>query len=188
MALLDRVKERTGSDLSDAELQGMIDAITVELDARLGPAGEITVELGDATDPITAGGRTLRLVRPIDTALPVTVVEINPGNSGDASAELTLDPADYQVLHGGRTLKRRPTGPNGRTYWAPEVQVTYTPLGSAALREEAVIKLMQLDLTYRGGLKSEKAGDYSFTLSGDPVADREAILRSLEARQPMVMA
>jgi hypothetical protein len=41
MPLLDRVKERTGSDLSDAELQAMIDGIAAELDARLGPAGEL---------------------------------------------------------------------------------------------------------------------------------------------------
>ena len=34
MPLLDRVKERTGSDLSDAELTSMITAITEELDAQ----------------------------------------------------------------------------------------------------------------------------------------------------------
>lgn len=188
MALLDRVKERTGSDLSDSELQAMIDAIGAELDARLGPAGSITVEIGDATDPNTMQGRTLRLARPIDVVEPLEVVEIDPGNSGDLGNRLTLAAGDYQVLHGGRTLKRRPTGPNGRTYWAPEVQVTYTPLGAAALRDEATIRLMQLDLSYRGGLKSERAGDYSFTLSGDPAADREAILRGLQAANPMVLA
>jgi hypothetical protein len=31
----------------------MIDGITAELDARLGPAGPITVEIGDLADPIT---------------------------------------------------------------------------------------------------------------------------------------
>ena len=68
------------------------------------------------------------------------------------------------------------------------VRVTYTPIGEAAAREEATIKLIQLDLTYRGGLKSEKAGDYSFTLSGDMAADREAIFEGLVSRQSMVMA
>jgi hypothetical protein len=66
VALLDRVKERTGSDLSDSELQAMIDAIAVELDARLGPAGEITVELGDLADP-DSRFRDAALVRPLDT-------------------------------------------------------------------------------------------------------------------------
>ncbi|PHQ63184.1 MAG: hypothetical protein COC10_07455, partial [Sphingobium sp.] len=64
----------------------------------------------------------------------------------------------------------------------------YTPIGEQAARDEALIKLMQLDLSYRGGLKSERAGDYQFTLSGDPVADREAIFAALGQRRGMVMA
>jgi hypothetical protein len=68
------------------------------------------------------------------------------------------------------------------------VRVTYTPIGDQAVRDEATIKLIQLDLSYRGGLKSERAGDYQFTLSGDPVADREAILASLSPKGGMVMA
>lgn len=75
MALLDRVKERTGSDLSDTELQAMIDGITAELDARLGPAGEVTVELGDLDNPWDRTMRTLRLARPIDVTQAVTVHE-----------------------------------------------------------------------------------------------------------------
>ena len=66
--------------------------------------------------------------------------------------------------------------------------MTYTPQANAAAREEATIKLIQLDLSYRGGLKSEKAGDYSFTLSGDIAADREAIMQTLADRRGMVMA
>ncbi|MDZ4307556.1 hypothetical protein [Allopontixanthobacter sp.] len=188
MALLDRVKERTGSDLSDAELQAMIDAITDELDARFGPAGEFTVQLGDPTDPSSRHLRNLRLIRPIDTALAITVTESDPGNTGDAADESVLAAADYRILHGGRTLQRLTAGPNGRTHWAPLVSVTYTPIGQAAAREEVTIKLIQLDLSYRGGLKSEKAGDYSFTLSGDMASDREAILVTLEDRRGMVMS
>jgi len=188
MALLDRVKERTGSDLSDGELQAMIDGIAAELDARFGVAGEIEVTLGDPADPDSRFRRTHRMMRPINSGEPVAIVEIDPGNSGDASAEITLAAGDYAILHGGRTLQRLASGPNGRSYWAPMVRVTYTPIGEAAAREEATIKLIQLDLTYRGGLKSEKAGDYSFTLSGDMAADREAIFEGLVSRQSMVMA
>src|SRR3546814_6618954 len=58
--------------------------------------------------------------------------------------------------------------------------LTYTAQGaSQAQRDEAVIKLMMVDLSYRGGLKSERAGDYSITLSGDPAADRESIIAGL---------
>jgi hypothetical protein len=51
MALLDRVRERTGSDLSDAELTAMIAGITAELDARFGPAGAAVQTFGDLENP-----------------------------------------------------------------------------------------------------------------------------------------
>lgn len=182
MALIDRVRERTGSDLSDTELQAMIDAIAAVLELRFGQTGAITVELGDLTDPESRFRRTLRLVRPIDTAEDLTIVEIDPGNTGEAADETTLAEGDYAVLLGGRMLQRLTAGPNGRGYWAPLVRITYTPVGAAAqqaARDEATIKLIQLDLSYRGGLRSERAGDYQITLSGDHAADREAILGEL---------
>ena len=60
MSLLDRVKERTASDLPDAELQAMIDAITAELDGRFGPIGETTVKIGDPGEPASRAMRHLR--------------------------------------------------------------------------------------------------------------------------------
>lgn len=192
MALLDRIRIRTGSDLPDGELQAMIDGVAVEIAARLGAVGPITVTLGDLTDPDSRDKRTLRLARPIATGQPLTIVEIDPGNSGDAGNEVTLAATDYAVLHGGRTLQRLTGGPNGRSHWAPLVRVTYSPISDQAVRDETAIKLIMLDLSYRGALKSERAGDYQFTLSGDPVADREAILSALAtmpgAGGSMVMA
>lgn len=188
MVLLDRVRERTGSDLSDAELQAMIDAIADELDARFGPAGEITVTLGDPADPNSRLHRTLRLLRPIDTAQAFSIAEIDPSNTGNAADELVLSAGDYRVILDGRILQRLSGGTNPRDWWAPMVRVAYTPTGMAAARDEVTIKLIQIDLSYRGALKSERAGDYSFTLSGDIAADREAILKTLEDRRGMVMA
>ncbi len=188
MGLLDRVKTRTGSDLPDSELQAMIDGIAAELDARLGAAGPITVEIGDATDPDSRFRSTLRLSRPADRAQPMTIEEKEPGNTGLPFSTTTLESGDYAVLHGGRTLQRLLGGPNGRFYWAPLVTVTYSPIVDQAARDEAVIKLIALDLSYRGALKSERAGDYQFTLSGDPAADREAILAALAPKGGMVMA
>ncbi|WEK00601.1 MAG: hypothetical protein P0Y59_02600 [Candidatus Sphingomonas phytovorans] len=193
MALIDRVRERAGSDLSDSELQAMIDGIAAELAARLGPVGSREVELGDPTDPDSRFRRTLKMARPIDTAAQLAIVETDPSNSGDAANDVVLATGDFRVMHGGLTLQRLVGGPNGRDYWAPLVRVTFTPIGDAgdqAARDEATIKLIQLDLSYRGGLKSEKAGDYQITLSGDPVADREGIFKSLEAARggAMVMA
>lgn len=188
MALLDRVKTRSGSDLPDEELQAMLDGILDDMDVRFGPAGPITVSLGDITDPSSRNLISLRLARPLDEAQPVTMIEVDPGNSGDASAQQELVASDYRVLHGGRTLLWLSSGPNARLFWAPLVIVTYTPKGEQGARDEAAIKLMMLDLSYRGGLKSERAGDYQFTLSGDPVADREAIFASLDQRRGMLMA
>lgn len=188
MSLLDRVKERTGSDLSDSELQAMIDGIAAELDARFGPAGPVTVILSDLTDPCTSYLATLKLPRPLDETEPVEIAETDPGNSGDASASTTLAADDYRVLHGGRTLLRLPTGTHGRRFWAPMVSVTFTPIGDSAARDEAAIKLMQLDLSYRGALKSEEAGDYKYTLAGNVQDEREAIFKALEQRRGMVMA
>lgn len=188
MALIDRVKERTGSDLSDAELQAMIDGIADEMDMRFGAAGPQTVLLGNPADPATAYRLTLRLVRPMDEMQPVEIVEIDPGDSGDAAAQVVLAADDYRVLHGGRTLQRLASGTNGRNFWAPMVSVTFTPKGEQAARDEATIQLIQLQLSYRGGLRSERAGDYSFTLSGDMSADREKIFEGLAQRRGMVMA
>lgn len=187
MALIDRVKERTGTDLSDTELNAMIAGITAEIEARYGALGETEVTLGDPAET-NRWQRTLTLPRPLDPAQPVTVVEIDPNNSGAASDELELQAADYRVLHGGRTLQRLTGGPNGYMFWAPMVRITYTPLGDQAAREELTIKLMQLDLSYRGGLKSERAGDYQFTLGADAAQERENLLASLSAGNRMTMA
>lgn len=189
MSLLDRVKERASPDMSDDELTSMITAIIGDIDTRLGPVGPLTVELGDPTDPDTAYRRTLRLQPPALAGEAITITERDPGNSGDATTATILQAADYRILHEGRTLQRLNTGPNASDYWAPLVTVTYTPAGTPqAARDEAAIKMMMVDLSYRGGLKSERAGDYQFTLSGDPVTDRNAILDSLQQRGGMVMA
>ncbi len=187
-ALLDRIKLRLPTDLPDSELLAMIDAIAAELDARFGAAGAITVELGDPLAPADRLVTTLRLLRPADTAQPITITEIDPANTGLVSHETELAGADFRVLHGGRTLQRLTGGPNARTHWAPLVRVAYTPVGLAAARDEVTIKLIALDLSYRGALRSERAGDYQVTLSGDMAADREAILRTLQDRGGMVMA
>jgi hypothetical protein len=199
MSLLDRIKTRTGSDLPDSELQAMIDAIMAEVAVRLGPlgvgsGGVTTVELGDPVDPDSRANRTLRLALPIDVARSVTVTELDPGNSGAALCERLLDPADYRVMHGGRTLQRLTGGPNGAACWAPLVRVAYTPLGAdsaAAAAEEAAIKLVTLDLSYRGMIKSEKAGDYQWqaSLASDSYAvERENILAALVAPAGLVLA
>ena len=187
MALIDRVKERTGTDLSDTELTAMIAGVTAEIDARYGPAGSITVTLGDPSDE-SRWKRIITLPRAVDPDEPLTIIEIDPANTGAAGDETELTASDYRVLHGGRTLQRLTGGPNGQSYWAPMVRVTFTARGDQAARDEVTIKLIALDLSYRGGLKSERAGDYQFTLGGDPAEERDKLLASLGSWQRMNMA
>lgn len=190
MALIDRVKERTGAELSDGELADMIAGIVGEIESRYGPTGEISVTIGDP-DILHRSLATLKVQRAIDEAQPVTVVEIDPPDTGQAQAETELAAADYRVLHGGRTLQRLTGGPNGQIYWAPFVRITYTPIGSQAARDEVTIKLMQLDLGYRGMIKSERAGDYQWSgsvASDSYVAERENLLASLASGNRLVMA
>lgn len=192
MSLLDRIKERASPDLSDDELTKMIAAIVGEIDARLGPVGPVTVELGDPTDPDTTYARTLRLQPPILASQPVTITERDPGNSGDASTATILQAADYRILHEGRTLQRLNSGPNPREFWAALVTVAYTPTGAPQVsRDDAVLKIMILDLSYRGMIKSEKAGDYQWqgSLSSDSyTSERASIIDGLQQRSGMVLA
>lgn len=188
MALLDRVRVRTGSDLPDDELLAMIEGLTAEMDARFGPAGPVTQEFGDLDEASGGYRRSLRLARPMDETQSIEIVEINPAQSGAASSAVTLGADDYRVVHGGRTLQRLMTGAHSAMYWAPFVSVTYTPIGDDAARSEAAIKLIQLDLSYRGGLKSERAGDYQFQLSDSFAKEREAIFEGLAQRRGLVMA
>lgn len=193
MALLDRVKERTGTDLSDTEITAMIAGIAAEIALLHGPAsGEINDVVGDPADR-HRWRTTIMLARPIDAAQAIAIVEIDPGNGALASGETTLVAADYRLLHGGRTLQRLSTGPHGHLYWAPMVDITYTPadLVTQAARDEVTIKLIQLDLSYRGLIKSERAGDYQWSgsVSSDSYsAEREKLLGSLGGTTRMVMA
>ena len=184
MVALARVKERIETDLSDAELQAMIDKVNAEIEARFGPNAEITVHL-DGDRELAGDRRFLSLTRPADQAQTITVVEI------DGTTETTLAADDFRVLHRGRTLERRVGGTNGRLTWQRLVKVTYTPVSDARQRDEVTIKLVQLDITYRGLDKQEGAGDFS--RSGSVTADaypreRDALLAQLAPRRGMVLA
>ena len=72
--------------------------------------------------------------------------------------------------------------------------VSFTPATTPqAVRDEALIKLATLDLSYRGMIKSERAGDYQWSAgSGSSESsystERDAIFASLVAQQGFVLA
>lgn len=185
MALLDRVKERIETDLSDGELQSMIDAVTAEIEGRFGANGEITVFLGDDRD-LAAGRQFLFPMRPVDTGQAVTVVEIDPPNAGDSGARTALAADDFRVLGGGRVLERLVDGTNGRRFWAPMVELTYTPVSDAGRREEVTIQVIRLEIEARG-LTSERTGDWQASYP-ELAEAREKLIASLAPRRGVVMA
>jgi hypothetical protein len=179
MAILDRVKERIETDLSDSELDAMITAVQAEIDRRFGAVGAITVHL-DGDRDLYGDHRFLTLWRALDGSQTVTVVEI------DGTDETTLAADDYRVLHGGRTLERLVDGTNGRKRWQRLVRVAYTPVSDQPQRDEVTIKLVQLDVEYRG-LSGERAGDWQASYP-DAAAEREKLLASLAPRPRLAMA
>lgn len=179
MSLLDRAKERIETDLSDLELQSMLDQVTQEIEDRFGASGQITVHRD-------GGGKFLGLTRPLDGSQSATVTEISPRDSADPSARTELAADDYRILHGGRTLERLAGGTNGASRWAGLVEVTYTPVSDAAKREEVILKVVAIDAAFRG-VKSERAGDWQASYP-DAAAERELLIMSLQPRPGLAMA
>lgn len=182
MALLDRVKERTETDLSDLELQRMIDeansAIIMRHGANADAAAPITVRL-------EGGAPALDLVRPVDTLLAVTVVE----TVGDT--DTTLAASDWRALNGGRTLERLGAGANPRQLWG-KTKVTYVPRNDGNERQEVIVKLVQLAVEFEG-VALRRVGDTT-TDHTSPRAgmvyqeEREKLLRSLSPRPGLLAA
>ncbi len=184
MAVLDRLKLRVETDLTDAELQLMIDAEVDEIEARFGVIASITVREEGRTHFVTVH-------RPINTAVTPVIVEISPANTSDSANRTTLSSDDYRITNGGHTIERMLDGTNGRDLWAPLVELTYTPISDQTRRDETVIKLVNLSITYNGLNKQESVGDYSRT--GKATADaydaeREILINRLAPRGRLVMA
>ncbi len=183
MALLDRLKGRVETDLTDLELETMIDETMAEIEARFGVIAAITILMG--------GNRKFLVVhRPINEALTITVVEVSVAFAGGAANETTLAADDYRIHDGGRSLERLIDGTNGATSWAPVVKLTYTPASDQARRDEVVIRVVMADVARGtgGGLASERKGDWAVTYRDSAISEREALIASLAPRGRMMMA
>ena len=179
MVALARVKERTETDLSDTELQAMIDEIAAEIDLRFGLNAAIIVFL-DGDRALEGDRRFLTLWRPIDVGPAITVTEI------DITDEIVMAADDFRVLDGGRTIERLIDGTNGREFWERLVKVAYTPISNSKERDEIIILIVQLGIEHRG-LKSEKAGDLTATFA-DYSVERDKLLARLMPRRGLSMA
>lgn len=194
-ALIDRLKERVESDLSDPELQSILDEATAAITDRYGvPGAEITVTL-------EGHRRTLDLVRPA-----AAITSISETRWGTDAIVLADD--DWRLEHGGRTLRRLDTGTNPYWSWWRDaddrwrgwgrlVTVTYTTLDDSAQRDEVALKLAILAIEYEGvvertvgdvrttkGARSWQPGQSPLVYSDE----RERLLRSLAPRKGLLFA
>ena len=184
MALLDRLKLRVETDLTDTELQLMIDADEAEIVDRYGAITEITILEDGQRHFITVHRR-------IDETETITITEVFPSNTGASGNRTLLSSDDFRITNGGRSIVRLIDGTNGRRHWSDLVEFKYTPVSDQTRRDEVVIKLATLSITYQGLDKQERTGDFS--RGGSVTADaytkeREALFNTLAPRGRLVMA
>jgi len=164
-----QVREHVPTDLVDAALQRVIDAVEELLDERV---GALDVGSEDFQEALTA---SLYLRRP---ALNLTGVTEYWGT--DAT---TLASDDYELRGDGRELVRLSTGTNPCDTWGDRVVVAYIPKASTMQRILATIDLVRLSVN-ETGLASAGDGDHSETRL-DIAKERRRIIETLKQRHRM---
>ncbi len=129
----------------------------------------------DGPVSLECDGNGVRLMRP---ALSITsVVELDTLHV----VQQTFAPADFVLMHGGRTLRRL-----GGYSWPSLITVVYLPVPEVDIRDRVIIDLVRLALTYNGQIHQESIGDYS--AGGSVTADtyqreRENLLSGISNRR-----
>jgi hypothetical protein len=138
------------TDLTDAELQVVIDREEAALASLIGPLTGVRTEVFYLTHPQADARLTLR--RPTDA------VEVF--DNGDIVAS-----DDVRLLADHRTLLRLASDTYVYAKWIGPVEATYEPNDQATL-ERVLIELTSLSInapSVSGGLASETIGSYSYT-------------------------
>jgi hypothetical protein len=179
MAIIDRVKERIETDLSDTELQLLIDEANQDVINRYGANS-------DPSSPITVSMSGLRkklvLDRPVDVSEPVVINEYISW-FGEGEQPYTLTDSDYRILPPFYNVVERlffGTSTTPRWHWPERVELTYVPISDNNSREEVMIKMVILAIQY-DGLNQVKVGDYS-AQSNDYQTERNMIMSTLDPR------
>jgi hypothetical protein len=183
MADIDRVKERTQTDLTDTEIQAIINDATADVAERLGP-------LPDPANPITVlveGQReNIVLLRAVDTTQTIVVQEMWD-SSVIGMMTVTLDSDDYRIWPPGFRLQRRFDGLqlHPRRLWGDRVQVTYVPIEDIVRRDEVIVKLSVLAIQY-DAFTIQTVGDWTGQVSNYET-ERMRLLRSIGERRGIEM-
>lgn len=164
---LAELRQYLSTELSDAALERLVDAIDAEIIRVYGPHD------GERTEQVPGLSHRVWLSRPA-----ASVAAVSEYGSHQAPSEAITVPTDrYQLENGGRTLWR-----TGSAFLA-KVLVTYTPVAENPRRTQALIELVKLETASNTGLVSQTVGQYSETYQlGATGDDRSRILAGL--RQP----
>lgn len=155
------------SDLSDADLQPLLDAAKADVDQAAGPIA--------ARERRRARGELLMLTQ--RAASITTIVEDARG------AAVTLAADDWELSGTGLVLWRLRSGTNPSGYWRGLVDVRYQRPDDTAARIRVMVALVQLDLTHKPGLSGQKIGTWEESYTSNSAfnyqIERAAILASL---------
>lgn len=171
MSLLsvDELKECIHTNMDDDQLQCLIDAAEDEIDDRCG-------ELASQVDEFR--GETLASILLLSRKVDEITTVVEERKSGDEYESTTLETDDYQLRHGNIIIERLASGTNPWRTWGDVVTITYTPVDDTDKRKKATVQLVKLDINY-AGMKSEKIGDYSYTMMENYQSERDKIINGL---------
>lgn len=167
MPLIDRVKERVETELSDDELLALIAEFEEDIEDRYGPRSAEMSLLLDGGAPSVYPKRRVSAITEIRETVGVT--------------ETVLAADDFRIRDGGRRVQRLCSGTNPRHSWGRLVAITFDPVDDTLKRDEVVIKLVELVLSHPAGTKSESIDGYAFTFSQDFETEREQLIARLAA-------
>ena len=163
----DQFREHVVTALEDDALKRLLDAAEASIIEVAGPPGAEIVEL------VEGGYGRLALSRPA-----VEIVAVREGYGTTWTDRTIVD--DYTFVP--TSILRRTLGYR----WQPWVEVTYVPANDAALRMQAQIKLVELELNSPAGINQNSAGGFSEQYANYE-DERQEILRSLSHTPSMVV-
>ena len=158
------------TDLSNATLQKIIDAVERDIEEAIGPATGYVKEYGDDSRFLSE----LRL--PVKASSITTVVEYTDSRSKPTKTTLAAD--DYELSDDSWWLRRLSDGTNARSEWSWHVVVTFEPAADEDRREQAAVQLARL-MIINTGYGSERVGDWTAS-NLDYRRERSRILSMLD--------
>jgi hypothetical protein len=165
------------TDLSDSSLQVILDAANED----------VTLAIGSDTSQIETFKGDGRVVYWIQRPVASFTSIITTDSGGTATTLVkplglyTADPTDDYLMDGNaQAITRLSTGTNGKGGWTDTTVFTYVP-ADLNKRNRSIVQLVELDLAFRPGARSENVGEMSRSMQ-DYDAERARIINAARAR------